>query len=207
MNSHVITLRKLKWAHKVYVKYEPRDIFYRAAIALIERAKGDNPPLNIAEALAVLLQTWNKAYYQFRPFNRRHFAKLERILTKHRSELAACEQRSIEGFIQDDEKVVKKLFGNFESVLGPVGAAKCLHLVAPTFFPLWDRSIAKAYRLSLWASGWNANRYCDFMTITSDQVKSLGGEQRISREQGVSRNPLMAIDEYNYVTARGWKLR
>jgi hypothetical protein len=152
MKKHQVTPKKLKWARDVYVKYEPRDIFYRAAIALVELAKGAKPPLTIAEALAVLLQTWNKAYYRFRPFDRHHFDELEAVLSKHKPELAAFAERSIDEFDEKDESV-KKVFDSFEQVLGPVGAAKCLHLLAPTFFPLWDRTIANSYGLSLWARG------------------------------------------------------
>lgn len=47
-----------------------------------------------------------------------------------------------------DEATVKGVFKSFEKVLGPVGATKCLHLLAPRFFPLWDRAIAEAYGLA-----------------------------------------------------------
>jgi hypothetical protein len=34
-----------------------------------------------------------------------------------------------------------------ESVLGSVGAAKSLHLLAPQFFPLWDNEIDSEYKV------------------------------------------------------------
>jgi hypothetical protein len=37
------------------------------------------------------------------------------------------------------------------------------------------------------------------MAITKNQAKSLRGKNAIER------NPLKAIDEYNYVMAKGWK--
>ena len=43
--------------------------------------------LTVAEALAVLLQTWNKAYY--RKFDSAHFAAIERLLSAHQTELTA----------------------------------------------------------------------------------------------------------------------
>jgi hypothetical protein len=184
-------MREIKAARKAYVKYEPRDLFYRAATALVNLATCGKVPISTAEALAVLLQTWNKAYYQYRPFDGRHFAEIERLLAKHQQTLAAFRKRTVAEFSSENEGGVEKVFSDFEQVLGPVGASKCLHLLAPGFFPLWDRGIARAYHLALWARGWNANRYCRFMTIAREQVKSLGGQDRLGP------NPLKAIDEYN----------
>jgi hypothetical protein len=86
--------------------------------------------------------------------------------------------------------MVKSIFENFEGVLGKTGAAKCLHLLAPRFFPLWDTKIAIAYKV---AKGNEAECYCNFMKIAREQCKCLGGEKAIGR------NPLKALDEYNYL--------
>jgi hypothetical protein len=122
-----------------------------------------------------------------------------RLIRDHHSILITFRQRSIQSLKQEDESEVVRVFKAFEEVLGPVGAAKCLHLLAPRFFPLWDRSIAKAYGLPLKQNGRNAERYWRFMGIVKKQVQSLGGEQAIGR------NPLKAIDEYNYCKhTKGW---
>jgi hypothetical protein len=155
--------------------------------------------LSVAEALAVLLQTWNKMFYRYRRFDSQHFADIERLIRDHRSMLITFRQRSIQSLKQEDESEVVRVFKAFEEVLGPVGAAKCLHLLAPRFFPLWDRAIADAYSLPLRPRGRNAERYWRFMGIVKKQVQSLGGEQAIGR------NPLKAIDEYNYCKhTKGW---
>ncbi len=73
-----------------------------------------------------------------------------------------------------------------------MGAAKALHLLAPRFFPLWDRAIAKAYGLPLGERGKNAARYHRFMAIAKRQCEDLGGER------AVGQNLLKALDEYNY---------
>ena len=86
----------------------------------------------------------------------------------------------------------QRLFGSFEDVLGPVGAVKALHLVAPRFFPLWDRRIAKAYGLPLKKRGKNADRYFRFTVVTERQCEALSGEH--SMEQ----NLLKILDGYNY---------
>lgn len=155
--------------------------------------------MSVAEALAVLLQTWNKMFYQYRRFDHQHFTDIERLISDHYPLLITFRQRSIESFGQEDESKVKQVFKAFEEILGPVGAAKCLHLLAPHFFPLWDRAIAEAYDLPLGERGRNADRYCRFMGIVQEQIQSLGGEQTIGR------NPLKAIDEYNYCKhTKGW---
>jgi len=185
------SIQDIEAARQAFETNEPRDLFYRAATELVTLALDGKTSLSVTEALAVLLQTWNKMFYQYRRFDSQHFTDIERLIRDHHSILIAFRQRSIESLNQDDEKVTS-LFRAFEEVLGPVGAAKCLHLLAPRFFPLWDRAIAKAYGLPLEKMGRNAGRYCRFMGIVKGQIQSLGGEQVIGR------NPLKAIDEYNY---------
>lgn len=186
------SLQDLAEAKKVFEAHEPRDLFYRAAMELVALSREGKTSLTVAEALAVLLQTWNKAFYQYKRFDEQHFKDIEQLIKNHFSVLISYNERSIESFSQEDEQEVVRLFMDFESVLGPVGAAKCLHLLAPKFFPLWDRAIANAYGLPLQPKGGNAERYCCFMRIVKKQVEHLGGEK------GIGRNPIKAIDEYNY---------
>jgi hypothetical protein len=175
-------------------------VAYRAAVALVDLAVRKKVDLTVGECLAVLLQSWNRAYYQYHGgFDSRHFDQIEQLLANHSATLALYKKRSIQRFSPADEPAVRQMFKSFELVLGPVGAAKALHLLAPRFFALWDNAISVKYRVRLQARGWNADRYCRFMVITSKQVKSLGGEQAIGR------NPLKALDEYNYCKAKGWK--
>ena len=186
------TIQDIEAARLAFEANEPRDLFYRAATELVALALGGKTSLSVAEALAVLLQTWNKMFYQYRRFDSRHFADIERLIRDHHSILITFRQRSIQSLNQEDESKVVRVFKAFEEVLGPVGAAKCLHLLAPCFFPLWDRAIAAAYGLPLRQKGRNAERYRRFMEILKEQVQSFDGEQVIGR------NPLKAIDEYNY---------
>jgi hypothetical protein len=82
-----------------------------------------------------------------------------------------------------------------------VGAAKSLHLLAPRFFPIWDRKIAREYVGELQIRGKNTERYLEFMGTTQKQIAHFGGEKALGR------NPLKAIDEYNYCTiTKGWSL-
>lgn len=189
---HTPTKEAIEAARCAFEAAEPRDLFYRAATELVSLALEDRTSLSVAEALAVLLQTWNRMFYRYKRFDERHFAEIERLITDNYSKLVAFRQRAIESFEKADEDEVKHIFKAFERVLGPVGAAKCLHLLAPRFFPIWDRAIAEAYGLPLARAGKNADKYCRFMQIVKQQIQDLGGEG------GIGRNPLKAIDEYNY---------
>ena len=201
MNPVAITLRQLAAAHKEFERSEPRDLFYRVAIELIDLSLRGETQVTLPEALAVLLQTWNKALYRFHPFDDKHFAKIEAAVEDNRRILLAFRERSIDDFDSKDEPAVERLFSHFEEVLGPVGAAKSIHLLAPRFFPIWDREIAKAYGVPLKAKGRNVVGYIRFMAQAKEQVERLGGEA------AVGRNPLKAIDEYNYCeyTKKHWK--
>lgn len=93
---------------------------------------------------------------------------------------------------KDDEDLVRILFSQFAQVLGPVGAAKCLHLLAPNFFPLWDRAIAKAYRINL--DNCAFDEYVKFIRIVQHQCCSIKGAGALWPDL------LKAVDEYNYCT-------
>jgi len=42
--------------------------------------------------------------------------------------------------------VIKRVYSSVRKVVGPIAAAKTLHLICPDFFPLWDNAIAAAFR-------------------------------------------------------------
>jgi hypothetical protein len=86
------------------------------------------------------------------------------------------------------------VFDEFDTLLGPVGAAKALHLLAPAFFPIWDRTIAPKYRCGLGNRGTNGRRYIRFMRLTAALCASLGpsGTRLV--------DVVKAIDEWNCVT-------
>lgn len=186
------TLKQVRVARKIFESKEPRDLFYRAATALVDLSIRQRISMSVSEAIAVLLQTWNAMYYRFRDFDSRHFSEIQAALENHKSTLNRVRIRSIERLKDSDSHSIQRIFRDFEVVLGPVGAAKCLHLMAPCFFPLWDRAIAAAYGFHLRAIGKNAGSYWGFMRTTRKQIEGLGGERRIGR------NPLKALDEYNY---------
>ena len=187
-----ITAFDVKKARDVFEANESRDLFYRAATELVDLALKRATRLSVAEALAVLLQTWVSAKYRYRKFDALHFEQIEKLFHDYHGCLAEYRARSIDSVTAMEREAVSTLFEQFEGILGPVGAAKTLHLLAPRFFPLWDRSIATAYRLSLQKAGSNGDRYWRFMLITKQQYSEL------VRQETDFENPLKSIDEYNY---------
>jgi hypothetical protein len=183
---------ELENARAAYQADERRELFYRTATELVDLAIRQQLSLSLAEVLTVLLQRWDQPYSRRSRFDAAHCADIERLLTEHDATLKGLRERTIESFSDADQVMVERIFGDFEVVLGPVGAAKCLHLLAPRFFPLWDRDIASAYLVSLLEPGRNGDRYYRFMRIVKEQCGELGGERRMGR------NPLQALDEYNY---------
>jgi hypothetical protein len=190
--DHRITLADVRAAREAFEAREPRDLFYRAATELVALAVRDPARLTVAEALGVLLQTWNKNYYRFhKAFDAAHFTEIDELLRDNRETLAAFRQMSIEDLQDEDGPRVYALFEAFEAVLGPVGAAKALHLLAPAFFPLWDRAIARKYGVPLDGADSKGDHYWRFFLVTKRQAGELVA-------QGFEGKPLKAIDEYNY---------
>jgi hypothetical protein len=191
--NHAVTPANMKAARKAYQEWEPRDVFYRTATVLVGLALRNEIPITLAESLAVLLQTWNKNFYRFhKEFNAAHFEEITGVLQSYQNLLTECRERCIEDLRPDDEERLFPLFAAFEAVLGPVGSAKALHLLAPRFFPIWDTKIAQHYGLGLSVSGSKKQKYWRFMLITQGQCLVL------RRAHWNGDNSLKAIDEYNY---------
>jgi hypothetical protein len=193
------TVAQLEQARHRFLENEPRDLCYRVASELIDLALAGKTGITVAEALAVLLQTWNEQYHQFRPFTLQHFADIEALLQADLGNALLFRPREITSVSEVDLSIIENLFDSFERVLGPVGAAKSLHLLVPKFFPLWDREIAKAYKCELGSVGTNGVNYLAFFLITTTQVRALPS---IVPDE---INVLKRIDEYNYCRyTKGW---
>ncbi len=74
------TLDDLEFARATLERNEPRALFYKVATELVDLALRDATALSIAEAMAVLLQTWNADFFRYRHFDRQHCADIERVV-------------------------------------------------------------------------------------------------------------------------------
>jgi hypothetical protein len=186
-------------ARQIFRSRESRDVFYRAATYLVEQALQGGAPITLSEALVVLLQTWNRAYYQYHPPGPDHLDQIGLLLDRYASWRHRIRDRTVGTFCSADAAELEAIFRAFEKVLGPVGAAKALHLLAPRFLPLWDRAIAVAYGLQLGYTGTNSKRYVRMAEIAKAQSARVGGEGSFGADI------LKALDEYNYCRfTKGW---
>jgi hypothetical protein len=181
---------ELETARSAFYENELRDLFYRAANYLVSQAFDGDSPLTVGEAIGVLLQTWNQAYYRYHKPSKRHLDDLEALIAKYQVRLLRWRNTSICGLT--DESGVPEVFEDFERLLGPVGASKALHLLCPKLFPLWDRAITKAYRVWLGPTGTNGKCYADFMAVCRNQVTNL------YPTGSAPDDILKQLDEYNY---------
>src|SRR5258708_4640682 len=118
VNFHLPTTQEIEAARTAYVTNEPRDLFYRVATELVDLAIQGRTLITVGEALAVLLQTWNKSYYRFHATEGDHLADIEAVIASFQQPLADLRPRSIETFGEADEESVKRIFVRFEHVLG-----------------------------------------------------------------------------------------
>jgi hypothetical protein len=179
-----------------YREIEARDLFYRAATDLVGRALDDpSSPLTLGEAVSVLLFTWNSAFYRYHPPTVDLVDRIEDLVRSRRPELDRWRQAELQpAEIPGETAEILATFTAFEMLLGPVGAAKALHLLAPGFFPIWDRKIATAYRCGLGKAGTNGDRYVRFMSHAAEQCQRLRAGHRGPADL------VKALDEWNYVT-------
>jgi len=192
MPNHHITRSDVQNARTAYGAREPRDLFYRTAIELVSLSIDGKTSLTLTDAIAGLLQTWNREFYRFRGgFSEQHYGEIDTLLREHLPTILKYRARRISDLVETDLAEVNRIFHAFEVVLGPVGAAKSLHLLAPGYFPLWDRKITAAYGLSLGSTGTNSSKYWQMMFYSFEQAQSL-------IDEGYTGNPLKAIDEFNY---------
>ncbi len=193
---NVPTTDQLIHAHEVYAEKELRGTDeYADALNGVETGFRYNSVGAVATAIGTLLKSWNNNYYRFHPDKKARLeADLEQLVTEHFSMFLGVRDRSITSITGADRAFVLRLFAEFEATLRPVGTAKALNLIAPSFFPLWDDSISFHYGVVLSGSG-----YLLFMLISKYQVQGLDG----ALPEGLA--PLKAIDEFNYSKyTKGW---
>ncbi len=192
--SLTITAADLRRGCEAYEKHEGRDSMYRVATYLLDQWWGKPPEM--VDALSVLLTTWNVAFYlRFGMFNP---SRLESCLQKNWKLIECFHSRDIASFKKMDHQSIDFLFKQFLVALqsesgrrSPVAVAKTLHLLAPSFMPIWDNKIAQQYGCRFSANPSAA--YVSFCEIISRLASRLKPETSSS-----SKTLLKQIDEFNY---------
>lgn len=180
---------------------DPRDAMYRVSERLLTMDWGD--PGRMADDVGVLLLTWNQAFYRYGGFD---YSRIQETISRYASTLEAFRYRSLSTLKSEDDAIIEPLFDEFVAATqiaygkakgkrSPVAAAKALHLLCPSFFPLWDQYIAAAYGCDYSTDpGKTYVRFCQMMKTVMDHVG--GFDPPIDLSDG--RTLIKRIDEYNY---------
>ena len=102
MKEYYPSLEQLNTSKKLFEENEPRDLFYKVANELVELSIQKKTSLTLTEAIAVLLQTWNKSYYRYKKFNFIHFQEIDSLLNENIDEVIKFRTMSIEDFNEND---------------------------------------------------------------------------------------------------------
>jgi hypothetical protein len=180
-----------------YEKMEQRDSMYKVSTFLMKEYWGR--PADMADALGVLLTTWNNAFYRYGPFS---YEELQSCIELNWKLIDTFRTRQIHEYSENDTGPIISLFNAFLGALkiasgkskgraSPVGTAKALHLLGPAFFPIWDDKIAKAYDCFYGTDA--SGSYVRFVRIAVDMCKSLS-----PHAHRTDRSIIKLVDEYNF---------
>ncbi len=195
---HVPSEHEFRSGYRAFQRRERRDAMYKTASFLVRHFWGK--PADMADSVGVLLLTWNQAFYRYGPFD---FQRLEDCITNNWPTIESFRSRDIFGYSPTDDLAVAGLFDSFLAALqlcegkkrgtgSPVAVAKALHLLAPSFFPLWDAKIASAYGCHYTVAP--ADAYIGF----TRRIKQLAEAVRTFGDATGGKTLLKLIDEYNY---------
>lgn len=182
----IYKLRQLQAGRIKFREVEQRWPTCDDALAQLVPALKTYDPAAVMKALHVLLLDWNGRYYKSHPNDAQYRKRFIRVLELYKQKILSRGQTEIEGYSPADDDVLV-LFTRFAEVLGPVGASKALHLLAPRFFTMWDDMIARCNSL-LTSRAWK--HYCSLMQIRQKQCANIG--QQLPER-------LKMIDELEYV--------
>jgi len=97
----------------------------------VKKAINGTGELNLAEAVSILLLTWNRRFYQGQ--RRFKMVQIERLLCNNYLSIVAYRQRNISSLSKNDKKPIITLFKKFEKKNRSSRNSKTLHLLALNF--------------------------------------------------------------------------
>jgi hypothetical protein len=182
-----LNVQEMRSTHEKYIQTVPNS--YATAVRRVDAALASRNADALASAVSDWLQDLNRQYFRFRPDEAKTLTgRLLPIVQNNIAELVTLHGRSIKTLAPSDNDEILQLFNVLRAECGPVGTGKALHILAPSFFPLWDDKIAAGYRVARDQEG-----YLQFMNFVKEQVHHLP-EDII---EGVSI--LKLLDESNYL--------
>ena len=225
---------------KIFVANERRQRYYTWAVKTVAEAYGQDQPEDIdiggvISGIMILEYSWNELFYRDGLFDQ---LRLAECLEKHTLLVSRFRNRDINSFQVNDQEDVTRVFIDLLDALGkqnsrlrsPVAVGKCLHLLSPRFFPLWDGPIAKGtgYHWGTPVKPDTATKcYIDFMKYTQELVDHVAHDfagrcnvplesavnailkeyEKMVERRAIETTMLKIADEYLYVehTHPEWK--
>jgi hypothetical protein len=202
------------------------DFDYKAAAHLVSKGWREGDLTIILCGVEKLLLTWNAPFYSRFRGGRYDPIEFEKCIRKWYKELNGYRQRNIMTIGDDDYPQIERIFKDFEVALrgvrgkrdlARVSAAKALHILAPDFFPPWDREIAN--KCGFYSLG--SEDYAKFMRAAKGRMEEIlkkyvnerGGTteaaiaeivRNLSPNKDFKKPPLKLIDEYCFARKKGW---
>ena len=192
-------------ACKEFDKYSEYDSFYKVSTEHISKNWNNRREMTIGTG--VILLTWNFPYYR-KLYGSLKFEKLEHCINKNFVGLNSFRGRDISILSENDEQLIRSLFNDFleasmsqsrkDKGKSPVSVAKALHVLVPTFFPMWDSNIAPAYKQNYY-NGKPEEKYISFCKQIKCIYEHIAKyEDVISYASNSNKTLIKLIDEYNY---------
>jgi len=212
-------VRRLVSRIRSYQRKEPREAVYQVASRAVDQCWAKRDYEMLARAVTALLISWNARVHVGRKtsfdmvsdFIRRNYSELCRLrkLDLHK-EPAKFSDRGLYDELLRRLTVRSK---NNASLSTPVGTVKALHILAPRYFPLWDREIAARSGHSISRNPHTYRRFGDEArqlvkrlvqtTLLASRAQSEDAALAWLKEQtctrGLRKTWVKFADEYNYV--------
>lgn len=183
-------------------EHTPRSKIYRVAKQLIEANWGKAE--GMADGVSVFLIAWKCHPYRYGDYD---FRGLEAALRRHLTILNTYRKRELSSLSGFDTPYVTEIFNDLAEALAddggengpnPIGAGMALHIVVPSFFPLWDGNVARFY-VGDYENDPPA-KYLQFCLAAQRALKVLHADAAILKYVNDTGRPLLKLfDEYNYM--------
>jgi hypothetical protein len=174
---------------RIFVAKEPRQRYYTWASKVMAEACGkvlakDIDFGGVVSSIMILEYSWNNMFYDEGLFD---CVRLAGCIEKHAIQISRFRQCNLNLFNESDQGDIVSLFVDILDGLSkstfpfrsPVAVGKCLHLLCPKFFPLWDSHIAEGTDC-YWGTPVDpntaVNSYTDFMKCTQEIIDHITHE-------------------------------
>jgi hypothetical protein len=200
-----ITLQALEEECQAYQEDDAStayDAYYAPASRLVFYGAQHDLWDSICGGVCLLVYAWNAPFYRS-PFS---YTSFEANLRTEWNTLIEFRLRPLVSLNSDDHQHIQRVFESLTIALSSggrraqVSAAKALHIVAPTFFPMWDHAIAY--------DGYNCPygkepglAYVAFCRRIQIRVRSLQADwDSLPNTHWLRAKPLLKrIDEFNFM--------